>query len=170
MSTKMGLLRDIPVALMRANAFPNREEIARMSDDDRSSDIERDIREAIGPGAAGTPATAADVGRLSAEAIKAQYEAGAVAMQQMATDLLESLKHTEADTLEVVRMQDELRKRTEDAVEQCRICAASYLTEAADQAKRIEAASQLAERVRKTCEDLSTSILGGGVDGTKTGS
>lgn len=120
---------------------------------DRSTEIEQDIRDAMG-----TVHQAPDAGELSSLVIRQRFEEGAIAMEQMAADLIANLKQNEAQTIELVIAHERVREQTQQVVEQCKRSADAFRNEATLHGDRIKAASDLAGRVKQTCEELSGQI------------
>jgi hypothetical protein len=90
---------------------------------------------------------ATDIGKLTAEAVVREYEAGAIDIEAMGAELIERVKQCEAMTRDALAVTEELKET-----------AARYREEAKRIFVQIEDYSLLTAEVRKTCTELKEKI------------
>lgn len=148
--------------------FPNEEESGRLGD------IEADIREMatrIRPvstkeisAAMPLPAYVAhqdktsEVGKITSAALVQEYEQAAKALEETAGRLKESVELNEKQVLEGVRALEDLRTKADSAVSALESTAAKYRDEAKRIFEQVQGSSQVADEVRRVCDELSAKI------------
>ncbi|WP_407153974.1 hypothetical protein [Bradyrhizobium sp. STM 3557] len=90
---------------------------------------------------------ATEIGRLSAEAVVAEYEAAAKEIEAMGVELIERVKQCEAMTRDALAVTEELNET-----------ARRYREEAKRVFLQIESCSRVTAEVRQTCTDLKEKI------------
>jgi phosphoglycolate phosphatase-like HAD superfamily hydrolase len=90
---------------------------------------------------------ATEIGKLSAEAVVREYEAAAKEIEAMGTELMDLVKHCEANTQSALAVSEELKET-----------AARYRDEAKRVFLQIENCSLVTAEVRKTCNELMDKI------------
>jgi len=90
---------------------------------------------------------ATEIGKLSAEAVVAEYEAAAKEIEAMGVELIERVKQCEAMTREALAVTEELKET-----------ARRYREEAKRVFLQIENCSRVTAEVRQTCTDLKEKI------------
>jgi predicted ribosome quality control (RQC) complex YloA/Tae2 family protein len=100
-----------------------------------------------------------DVGRLSSEALVKTYEESAKKFEDTAAALHEGMKACEAETAAMVKELERIQSETEATIKRCEEAAQAYRDEAKAVFKRIQNRAMLADRVRKTCDELIGDIV-----------
>jgi hypothetical protein len=99
-----------------------------------------------------------EVGKLSAQAMAAEYEKSAQALEAMSRTLVEMGGRCDEDTMRAIRENERVKSQIAQAVEACEASAARYRNQAKAVFEQIERASLLADEVRRTCADLSMRV------------
>ena len=95
-----------------------------------------------------------DVGRLSAEALAASYEASAKRIEDMGNALIDELKSSGQSLLDTAREFDVLKERTQKAVDECKQAAEAYRAEAKVLFEHIQSRAIVADKVRTACIEI----------------
>lgn len=100
-----------------------------------------------------------EVGRLTGEALTLSYENAAAKIEEMGRQLMEDVKSCEQSSLEVVRELDRYKEMTLQAVNECKAAAEAYRSEARSLFEHVQSRCIIADKVRKTCKELSGEIV-----------
>jgi hypothetical protein len=106
-------------------------------------------------------AEVSDVGRLSSQALAAEYERAAKEVEAMGVALVKSMQECEQDAVRAVKAMEEVRETTLEAVKMCQATATAYRDEAKQLFNRIQKSAMLAEDVRRACVQLCQNIEAG---------
>jgi hypothetical protein len=106
-------------------------------------------------------AEVSDVGRLSSQALAAEYERAAKEVEAMGVALVKAMQECEHDAVEAVKAMERVRETTLEAVKMCQATATAYRDEAKKLFDRIQKSAMLAEDVRRVCVQLCQSIEAG---------
>lgn len=98
------------------------------------------------------------VGRISSQALAAQYESAAASIDKMGEELVTMQRGSEEAAMVAVKRTEELKDRVQSALADCRAAAHVYREEAKRIHSQIENSSLLAEDVRRTCAVLVSKI------------
>jgi hypothetical protein len=102
-----------------------------------------------------------DVGRLSSQALAAEYETAAKQVEAMGASLVRAMQECEQDAINAVKHLEEVRDSTLEAVKACQATATSYRDEAKKLFTRIQKSALLAEDVRRLCSTMRQNIEAG---------
>jgi hypothetical protein len=102
-----------------------------------------------------------DVGRLSSQALAAEYERAAKEVEAMGVALVKAMQECEQDAVQAVKAMEQVRETTLEAVKMCQATATAYRDEAKKLFDRIQKSAMLAEDVRRVCVQLCLNIEAG---------
>jgi uncharacterized protein YjbJ (UPF0337 family) len=99
-----------------------------------------------------------EVGKLSAQAVAAAFEASARAIEEMAGELVEMGKRCDEDTLAAIGENERVKSKIKETVEACKHTAQRYRDEAKYLFTEIQKSSKVADEVRAACIELNERI------------
>lgn len=106
-------------------------------------------------------AQVSDVGRLSAQAVAAEYESAAVDIEALAQGLIEMAAKCNEDTDMVIKHNQMVRSKIEQQVSACMAAAQLYRDEAKAAFDKIQTQSLLIDDARRTLQDMLERIQSG---------
>ena len=102
-----------------------------------------------------------DVGRLSAQAVAAEYESAAVDIEKLAQGLIEMAAKCNEDTAMVVKHNEMVRAKMDEQVTACMAAAQLYRDEAKAAFDKIQTKSLLIDDARRTLQAMLERIKSG---------
>jgi hypothetical protein len=103
-----------------------------------------------------------DVGRLSSQALAAEYEKAAKEVEAVGVALVNSMQQCESDAVAAIKELEHVRELTLDTIKSCQDTATAYRDEAKRLFGRIQQSAMLAEDVRRICAQLTERVNNGG--------
>jgi hypothetical protein len=102
-----------------------------------------------------------DVGRLSAQAVAAEYESAAIDVEKLAQGLIEMSAKCSEDTNMVIKHHDMVRAKIEEQVNACMAAAQLYRDEAKAAFDKIQTQSLLIDDARRTLQQTLARVKSG---------